>query len=165
VKKLTKKNFKQLKLSLDGFEPLTSSGSTVESVKQFLEIYIDGASRGNPGMSGVGVLIKDKDGNIYKIKRNLGILTNNQAEYEALITALQSARELKKKHLKIYTDSSLLANQINGNWRVRDSKIAVLCKKAKELIAEFGRVEIEHISRELNREADKLANIAIDEYS
>jgi ribonuclease HI len=129
-----------------------------------LEIYIDGASRGNPGRSGAGVLIKDKNGNIYKIKRNLGILTNNQAEYEALITALQSAKELKRSHLKIYTDSSLLANQINGNWHVRDSKIRVLYKKARELIAEFEQIEIEYIPRELNREADRLANEAIDEY-
>ena len=130
-----------------------------------LEIYIDGASRGNPGRSGAGVLIKDRNGNIYKIKRNLGILTNNQAEYEALITALQSAKELKRNHIKIYTDSSLLANQINGNWRVRDSKIQVLYKKARELIEEFEQIEIEYIPRELNREADRLANEAIDEYS
>jgi ribonuclease HI len=151
VKKRTRTSFKQLSLSLG-------------SGKAPLEIYVDGASRGNPGSSGAGVLIKDIDGTIHKIKRNLGILTNNQAEYEALIIALQAAKELKKNHLKIYTDSSLLANQINGNWRVRDSKIAVLYKKARRLIEKFKQVEIEHIPRELNREADRLANEAIDEY-
>ncbi len=151
MKKKPKTGFKQLKLSLG-------------SVKAPLEIYIDGASRGNPGRSGVGVLIRDVDGGVHEIKRDIGIATNNEAEYEALITALQSAKKLKKKHLKIYTDSFLLANQINGSWRVRDSKIAVLWKCAKELISEFEEVKVEHIPRELNREADRLANRAIDEY-
>jgi ribonuclease HI len=151
VKKQQKTGFKQLKLSLD-------------RVKGPVEIYIDGASRGNPGRSGIGILIRDIDGIIREIKRGIGIATNNQAEYEALITALKSAKELKKNHLKIYTDSSLLANQINGIWHVRDSKIAALWKCAKELIADFEVVEIEHISRDLNREADRLANKAIDEY-
>jgi ribonuclease HI len=152
VTKQPKTGFKQLKLSLD-------------SAKASLEIYIDGASRGNPGRSGVGVFIVDVDGGVHEIKRDIGIATNNQAEYEALITALKSAKELKKNHLKIYTDSTLLANQINGNWRVRDSKIAALWKCAKRLIAEFEEVEIKHIPRELNREADRLANRAIDEYN
>jgi len=130
-----------------------------------VDVYIDGASRGNPGISGLGVLIKDKEGNIHKIKRPLGIITNNQAEYEALLTALSAAKELKKSHLKIYTDSLLLANQINRKWRVRNPKISILHNKARELMAEFEQVEVEHIPRELNREADKLANQAIDEYS
>ncbi len=145
-------NFKQPSLPLSKIELATA------------EIYIDGASRGNPGNSGVGVLIKDREYNTHKIKRYLGILTNNQAEYEALITALNSAKELKKSHLKIYTDSLLLANQINGMWRVNNPKIAALHKKARELIKEFRHVEVKHIPRELNREADKLANQAIDEY-
>ena len=138
---------------------------SLDSAKAPLEIYIDGASRGNPGRSGIGVLMRDIDGGVHEIKRDIGIATNNEAEYEALITALQSAKELKKNNLKIYTDSSLLANQINGNWRVRDYKIAALWKCAKELMAEFEEVEIKHIPRELNREADRLANRAIDEYN
>lgn len=151
MKKQPKTGFKQLKLSLD-------------NAKVPLEIYIDGASRGNPGRSGVGVLIRDADGGIHQIMRDIGIATNNEAEYEALITALRFAKELKKNHLKIYTDSFLLANQINGSWRVRDSKIASLWKCAKELIVEFEEVEVKHIPRELNREADRLANRALDEY-
>ncbi len=135
------------------------------TVKTTAEIFIDGASRGNPGSSGLGVLIKDEDGNIHEIKKPLGILTNNQAEYEALLTALTKAKELKKSHLKIYTDSLLLANQINGKWRVNNPKITTLYNKARELIAQFERVEVSHIPREFNQEADRLANLAIDEYS
>jgi ribonuclease HI len=141
-------------------QPSLSFGSTESTV----EIYIDGASRGNPGNSGLGVLIKDKQGNIHQIKKPLGILTNNQAEYEALITALESAKKLQKSHLKIYTDSLLLANQVNGIWRVSNPKIANFYKKARALMAEFEQVEINHIPRELNREADRLANEAIDDY-
>lgn len=152
MKKQPKTRLKQLKLSL-------------ESAKSHIEIHIDGASRGNPGRSGVGVLMRDVDGSIREIRRDIGIATNNEAEYEALITALQSAKELKKNHLKIYTDSSLLANQINGNWRVRDPKIAVLYKRAKELISEFEQVKVHYIPRELNRDADRLANEAIDKYN
>ncbi len=151
MKKQPRLNYRQLDLSLN---ILTSS----------LEIYIDGASRGNPGRSGAGIFIKDTNGGIQSIKKYLGILTNNQAEYEALINALRAAKELKKTHLKIYSDSLLLVNQINGTWRVRDSNIQALFKKAKSLIKGFKQVEIHHISRELNKEADRLANAAIDEY-
>lgn len=151
MKKQPRLNYRQLDLSLN---TLTSS----------LEIYIDGASRGNPGRSGAGIFIKDTNGGIQSIKKYLGILTNNQAEYEALINALRAAKELKKTHLKIYSDSLLLVNQINGSWRARDSNIQALFKKAKGLIKGFKQVEIHHIPRELNKEADRLANAAIDEY-
>lgn len=134
------------------------------SAESTAEIYIDGASRGNPGKSGLGVLIKDKQGNIHKIKKFLGTLTNNQSEYKALIAALEAAKELKKNRLKIYTDSLLLTNQINGNWRVSNPQITALHREAKGLITGFKHVEVNHVPRELNREADKLANEAIDEY-
>jgi ribonuclease HI len=133
-------------------------------LKSSLEIYIDGASRGNPGRSGAGIVIKETNGSIHKIKKNLGILTNNQAEYEALINALKAAKGLKKNHLKIYSDSLLLVNQMNGSWRIRNPDILALSKKARSLIKGFEEVEIIHIPRESNREADKLANAAIDEY-
>jgi ribonuclease HI len=128
------------------------------------EIYIDGASRGNPGNSGLGILIKDKNKD-HRIKKYLGILTNNQAEYSAFITALEFARKLKKDSITIYTDSLLLANQINGIWQVESPNIKPLYEKAKKLLGEFKQVEVRHIPRELNREADRLANEAIDEYA
>jgi len=151
VKKQSRMRYKQLNLS----------NNTLNSS---LEIYIDGASRGNPGRSGAGILIKETNGSIHRIKIYLGILTNNQAEYEALINALKAAKRLKKTHLKIYSDSLLLVSQINGNWRTRNPNILALSKKARGLIKGFKHVEVHHIPRELNREADRLANAAIDEY-
>lgn len=129
-----------------------------------MEIYIDGAARGNPGESGIGVLIRDENGKTSEIKKYLGTRTNNQAEYTALITALESSNEHRTKKINIYTDSLLLANQMNGLWKVKHPEISVLNKKAKELLKNFKEVTIRHIPRELNREADKLANLAIDEY-
>ncbi len=151
MKKQPKVRYKQHRVS---YTTLNSS----------LEIYIDGASRGNPGRSGAGILIKETNGSTHRIKRYLGILTNNQAEYEALINALKAAKELKKNHLRIYSDSLLLVSQINGNWRTRNPNILALSKKARSLIKGFKHVEVHHIPRELNREADRLANAAIDEY-
>lgn len=128
-------------------------------------IYIDGASRGNPGYSAIGVVIIDAKGNKRKIKKYLGIHTNNQAEYHALITALASAKQLKKTSLTIFTDSQLLANQLNRRWKVRDSEIKALYQKAINLISSFKKVKLSHIPRNLNKEADRLANEALDDYT
>ena len=130
-----------------------------------IEIYIDGAARGNPGESGIGVLIKETDNIIREITRYLGTKTNNQAEYTALITALESADDFKNKNIKIFTDSLLVANQINGLWKVKHPEIIPLNKKAKTLFQNFKQISIQHIPREQNSEADRLANLAIDEYS
>ena len=127
-------------------------------------IYIDGASRGNPGSSAVGVVIIDAKGYKREIKKYLGIHTNNQAEYHALITALASAKQLKKTNLTIFTDSQLLANQINRHWKVRDAEIKALYQKAINLISTFKRVKLNQIPRNLNKEADRLANEALDDY-
>ena len=132
--------------------------------KQAATIYIDGASRGNPGSSAVGVVIIDAKGNKRKIKKYLGIHTNNQAEYHALITALAFAKKLRKTHLTIFTDSQLLANQVNRLWKVRDPDIKALYQEAISLIASFKKVKLNHIPRDLNKEADRLANEALDDY-
>ena len=127
-------------------------------------IYIDGAARGNPGESGIGVLIKEENGGSRSVKKYLGTRTNNQAEYTALITALESAQEYRNREIRIFTDSLLLANQMNGLWKVKHPEIKELYTKAKGLIEGFRRVTISHIPREENSEADRLANLAIDEY-
>ena len=132
--------------------------------KDRLDIYIDGAARGNPGESGIGVLIREESGRTREVKKYLGTRTNNQAEYTALITALESVKDHKNQEIHIFTDSLLLANQMNGIWKVRHPEIKELHTKAKSFIEGFSRVTIRHIPRELNKEADRLANIAIDEY-
>lgn len=128
-----------------------------------IEIYIDGAARGNPGESGIGVLIKNS-GPDREITKYLGTQTNNQAEYTALITALESALDLKDRQIKIFTDSLLVANQVNGLWKVKHPEIIPLNQKAKSLFKNYKDISIQHIRREKNSEADRLANLAIDEY-
>lgn len=130
-----------------------------------IEIYIDGAARGNPGESGIGVLIRETEDKNREIKKYLGTKTNNQAEYTALITALESAQDLTDKPVRIFTDSLLVANQVNGIWKVKHPEIIPLNKKAKTLFKNYKDISIQHIPREQNFEADRLANLAIDEYS
>lgn len=127
-----------------------------------IEIYIDGASRGNPGESGIGILFKDNEQ--YNFKKYIGIGTNNNAEYTALITALEIALKSGLSRLKVNTDSMLVASQINGNWKVKDPEIRILFSKAKSLIEKLEDFSITHIRREFNSDADRLANEAINEY-
>lgn len=129
-----------------------------------VEIYIDGASRGNPGEAGIGILIKETDGKTREITKYLGTKTNNQAEYTALIEALESVKELNSHPIRVFTDSLLVANQVNGLWKVKHSEIIPLNKKARSLFSGYKDITIRHIPREQNFEADRLANQAIDEY-
>ncbi len=124
-------------------------------------LLVDGASLGNPGEGGCGVILKDMEGRlIYFGGEYLGRVTNNQAEYMALIRGLEEAYRRGWKTILVFTDSELLARQINGNYKVRDQKLQVLYKKAKALLGRFSHWEIKHIEREENREADKLAKKA-----
>jgi len=126
-----------------------------------LEIYIDGASSGNPGPSGVGVVIY-RDGLIIKnISNYIGTATNNVAEYTALIYALEEALLLKAKILKINTDSQLLARQLNKLYKVKHAGIITLYNRAVHLLTGFEKVVINHIPREKNSLADKSATQAI----
>ncbi len=128
-----------------------------------VDIYIDGASRGNPGMAGAGVAIRAKDGPVLKkLKKYLGKVTNNVAEYSALVLALDSAKKLGIKELRLFADSELVVKQIKGEYRVKSADLKPLYMEAMELIDTFDSFEIRHILREKNSEADKLANEAID---
>lgn len=128
-----------------------------------LEIYIDGASKGNPGHAAVGVVIC-QDGEVIKnIANYIGNATNNVAEYMALIYGLQEALILKAEDLNIKTDSQLLYRQIRKEYKVKHPNIVPLYKQAEHLISAFRQVSIKHIPREENRGADKLANKAIKE--
>ncbi len=133
-----------------------------------LTVYTDGASRGNPGKSGAGILITfENNKKTISLKQYLGILTNNEAEYKALIIALEYITKLTDTHrifnILFLLDSQLLVNQINGVYSVKSPNIIPLYSQAKKLIENLNAVwEFRHIPRTLNREADKLANSAID---
>ena len=126
-------------------------------------IYIDGASRGNPGRAGAGVWITDGEGRkISEVSRYLGHKTNNQAEYWAFLLALGEAKRLKSEHIQIFTDSELVERQIKGVYRVKDSGLKVLHDRVLGDLKAFSSFEIQSIPREENKEADRLANQAIE---
>lgn len=125
-----------------------------------LKIYIDGASRGNPGPAGIGVILT-KDGQVIKnLSVYLGVQTNNVAEYMALIFGLQEAIILKAKAVDIYTDSQLLCRQINNEYKIKNSNLIGLYSLAQHLLSGFDRAQVRYISRDKNQGADKLAKKA-----
>ncbi len=127
-----------------------------------LTIYIDGASLGNPGPAGIGVIIyNEKKEIVGKIQRNIGEATNNIAEYKALICALTEALVLKAAQITVYTDSELIANQMNNKYKVKNAKLQQFYQEATHLLSAFDRAEILHISRSENRPADVLAFNAV----
>ena len=128
-----------------------------------LQIHTDGAARGNPGPAAIGVTIKDEQGNlIARISRCIGITTNNQAEYRAIIAALEKAISLGTRHVEINSDSELVVRQLNGRYRVKNAALKPLFQKAMQLQASLESFGINHISRRQNTEADALANRALD---
>jgi ribonuclease HI len=121
-------------------------------------INIDAAAKGNPGPAGIGVKISDPEGNIIQeCAEAIGVATNNQAEYRALLKALELAKALPAGEIKIYSDSELLVRQFNGIYKVKDFKLQQLLLQARGLAMGL-KVQLEHIPREQNKEADKLAN-------
>ena len=128
-----------------------------------LTIFTDGASRNNPGESGVGIYIL-RDGEPYaQVARYLGTTTNNIAEYTAAIIGLERAVQAGAKRVNLFADSELMVKQLNGQYKVKNEGLKPLHAKAKELIARIGSVAVQYIPREKNKEADALANRAIDE--
>ena len=124
-------------------------------------IAIDGASKGNPGPAGIGVIISDQSGKVLKgIGEHIGPATNNFAEYTAFIRGLDLALEMGFSHVVVNTDSELLAKQINGHYRVKSPDIAPLFESALDLMGEFKTVQVNHVTRDKNRQADKLASQA-----
>jgi len=130
---------------------------------EVVNIYVDGASRGNPGNAGIGIFIKTADGRaLVKTGRFIGKTTNNVAEYHALIAALKEAQSIGAKAVKIFADSELMVRQINAEYKVRSPGLLPLYKEATALLMTFNKYDIIHINREENAEADRLANHAID---
>ncbi|MCS7066314.1 MAG: ribonuclease HI family protein [Fimbriimonadales bacterium] len=125
-------------------------------------LYTDGASIGNPGPAGIGVILTDEQGKtLVKVSEPIGVATNNEAEYRALLRGLQEAIRLGVEHLVWYTDSELLACQWRGEYAVRSPNLQRLFQQARQLAADIPRMEVHHQRRELNRAADRLARKAV----
>jgi len=124
---------------------------------------IDGGSRGNPGPAGYGVRIETGDGDVIELKQSLGICTNNVAEYNGLLAALRWAAAHRVKTLHVRSDSELLVKQMNGEYRVKNRGLQPLYEEARTLARQVGRVRFEHVRREFNKDADRLANEAMDQ--
>lgn len=128
-----------------------------------LEIYIDGASQGNPGHSGIGVILLESGQAIKNISRYIGNATNNVAEYTALIYGLEEALFSRAEQIIINTDSELLCKQITKDYKVKSPSLLGLYNQALHLLGGFKKFSIRHIPREQNKGADKLATKAIEE--
>jgi ribonuclease HI len=125
-------------------------------------IYSDGASSGNPGPSGIGVVIEFGKEH-YEFSAYIGNTTNNVAEYSALIRGLQEARELGAQEVEAFMDSELVAKQLSGKYRVKHPGLIPLFQKAMMLVATFKRVTFTHVPREENKRADKLSKKAVEQ--
>jgi probable phosphoglycerate mutase len=125
--------------------------------------YVDGGARGNPGPAGYGAHIVDDSGEVVaELHGALGIATNNVAEYNGLIAALQWAVSQGVDAMHVKADSLLLVEQMRGNYRVKNAGLIPLYQRARGLVARVGHVTFEHIPRELNKDADRLSNVGMD---
>ena len=152
-------------------DPQQNLFETVPDEKQqagYAVMYCDGASSGNPGHSGIGIVITltNEDAGLlgtdrqHEISEYIGEATNNTAEYSALIKGLQTAKELGIRRIKIFLDSELLVRQMNGIYKVKNKNLILLWTKAKAFLKDFDSCDISHVRREMNKEADALARKA-----
>ena len=140
-----------------------SNRGLIEDSKMTASLYCDGASRGNPGPSGAGIILLDhNDEPILQLSRFLDNATNNEAEYRALIRGLKAAKELGLRRLRIFSDSELVVKQLHGEYKVRNPRLRSLYDKAMSTLKQFDDYDIFHVGRDLNQQADRLANDAID---
>jgi ribonuclease HI len=129
-----------------------------------ITVYIDGGARGNPGPAGYGVRVEDATGTmIDELHGGLGIATNNVAEYNGLLAALTWAVDHGQRDLRVRADSELLVKQMRGEYKVKHPGLQTLHARARLLLTRLGRVQFEHVRREVNREADRLSNLGMDE--
>jgi ribonuclease HI len=129
-----------------------------------LHLHIDGGSRGNPGDAGFGVHVTAPDGSeVAELYGYIGQATNNVAEYQALLHGLRYALDHGVRRVLVFSDSELVVKQIGGSYRVKHPAMIPLHREARDLMRRFEEVRVTHVRRELNKEADRLANRALDE--
>ena len=126
------------------------------------QVFCDGASRSNPGDASIGVSILLDGKEVHAISKKIGIATNNEAEYQALIDGLNFCIDNSIKEIDVFLDSNLVVEQVNKNYKVKAENLKVLNSKVDDLIQEFNFIEINHVYREENKRADQLANMALD---
>jgi ribonuclease HI len=141
----------------------TTSAAERQAVTRAAVLYADGAARGNPGPAGAGAVLFDESGAVLaELSRPLGRATNNVAEYEALILGLEEAKRRGVDRIDVRMDSMLVVRQMQGLWKIKHPGLRPLALRAGALLAEFPSRRIEHVPREENAHADRLANVAID---
>jgi len=128
-------------------------------------MYFDGASRGNPGPSSFGGVIYDEDKHeMINYKKKIGVETNNFAEYSGLLAGLKVCIQYNIRKINVFGDSKLAVEQVNGNWKVKSENIKPLYEEIISLVTRenFDKITFQHVKRNLNKRADELANLALD---
>ena len=139
-------------------KPASADASQFEAI-----VWTDGAARGNPGPAGIGAILQTVSGEtLARCSEYFGYATNNVAEYGALLMGLRRALELGLRRIEVRADSELLIKQLRGEYRVKNAKLKPMFEQAKHLLAQFECSSLRHVPRELNAEADRLANEGID---
>ena len=139
------------------------TSATFSARQRRLTAYSDGASRGNPGPAAIGALVLDETGSVLeRISERIGRGTNNEAEYRAAIAAVEAAIALGATSLELRMDSELVVRQYSGRYRVRNPALVRHYQRLDTLKRRLERLDLVHVPRELNREADRLANLALD---
>jgi len=141
---------------------LYSITGTDQNCKLTAILSVDGAARGNPGPAGAGIVLQAADGSIHRFGDYLGEATNNVAEYRALLAGMEKAAELGVHELKVRSDSELVVKQLNGQYKVKSPHLQDLYFTAIKAISSFEKITFTHIPREQNKDADRMANLAID---
>jgi ribonuclease HI len=149
------------KVLVQGSEPERLEGLLREGGGR-VHVYADGASRGNPGPAAVGWVLVDGDGIVTEGGRTIGETTNNRAEYEALVTALELAAEAGYEQCEARSDSELVVNQVTGEWNVNDPDLRECRVRVRSALASFDEWSLTHVPREANERADRLASEALD---
>lgn len=127
-----------------------------------LSIYTDGGARGNPGPAAAGIVIRDRDKILRTYSKYLGVATNNEAEYQAIIFALQRVKEFKPREVNCFLDSELAVKHLNRRYKIKEERLIPLFIKVWNLTLDFDKVVFNYIPREKNKEADKLVNETLD---
>lgn len=130
-----------------------------------LQIFTDGAARGNPGPAGIGVVIRNDKEVLLEVADYIGKTTNNIAEYMALIRGLEEALDMDERSVEVFADSELIVKQIKGEYQVKNEGLMPLYYNVKSLIKKFKHFKIAHVPREENEHADELSNKGIDKHA